>query len=182
MVCTFDTFLGADTTRHMITAAAAVAVAVPLLAGMGVGLSIKDETRGWWYTYLRKPWWTPPRWLFGPVWTVLYILMGIASYRALSKTTNVWAAAVPYALQLGLNLWWSILFFRNRDLRGASAEVLALLLAVLATVWSFARLDTTAALLMVPYAAWTTFAAALTLSVASLNPSPPGAGRRAPVS
>lgn len=117
----------------------------------------------------RKPSWNPPNWLFGPTWTVLYTLMGIASWR-------VWKAgggALPlglYTTQLLLNLAWSPIFFKLHKLAAASVEITVLLGVLAATMYEFNKVDQAAALMLVPYAGWTSFAAALTYTIWHLNP------------
>lgn len=103
------------------------------------------------------------------MWSLLYALMGVASWR-------VWKAGggpVPlglYATQLLLNLAWSPIFFKLHNLRAASAEITALLGVLAITIYEFNKVDQTAALMLVPYAGWTSFAAALTYTITSLNP------------
>lgn len=145
-------------------------VAVPVIAGAGVGMSIANEIKGW-YKTIRKPSWNPPNWLFGPTWTVLYALMGVASYR-------VWkAGAGPlpmglYATQLLMNLAWTPIFFKTHNLGAASLEIAGLLGVLAATIFEFNKVDQTAAAMMLPYAGWTSFAAVLTWRIYSLNKAP----------
>lgn len=116
------------------------------------------------YPTIKKPSWNPPNWIFGPVWSVLYTLMGYASWR-------VWKAgggALPlslYAGQLVLNFMWSPLFFKVHDLRAASADITALIGLLAATILEFSKVDKLAAQLLLPYLGWTTFAAALTWNI-----------------
>lgn len=139
----------------------ALSIAIPLGLGAASGWATRAETRGAWYESLRKPSWQPPRWVFGPVWTLLYVLMGLAAWR-------VWRVdgfGVPlglYAVQLALNLAWTFVFFKYKNLRLALAEILALLATIVATIVSFASVDATAAAMLLPYAAWVTFATLLT--------------------
>jgi translocator protein len=143
--------------------------------GIGAALATATSVRDW-YPTLRTPSWTPPPWLFGPAWTVLYILMAVAAWR-------VWMAAggfagAPLALtlffvQLGFNFVWSFLFFGARNPRIAFVEVIGLVLSVLVTLIAFARHDGPAAWMFVPYLCWVTFAAALNLAIWRLNPDEP---------
>ncbi|MBS0364059.1 MAG: tryptophan-rich sensory protein [Proteobacteria bacterium] len=144
----------------------AAALAVAGLGGWATASSVST-----WYVGLHKPAFTPPNWLFGPVWTALYLLMALAAWR-------VWRAAGPverraplglYAAQLALNLAWSVLFFGLRRPDLALGEIALLLAAILATIYAFARIDRWAAGLMVPYAAWVAFASALNFEVWRLN-------------
>ena len=147
-------------------------ISIPLAVGGLAGFATRDEAKGGWYASLTKPAWTPPGYVFGPVWTILYVLMGVASWR-------VWRAggrAVPlalYAVQLALNLAWSLMFFKAHDLRWAMLDILALLGVLVATTSAFYRVDRTAGNMLVPYVAWVGFATALTGSLYLANPPPP---------
>lgn len=151
-------------------------VALPVAAAAGIGISIAPEIKSW-YKTIKKPSWNPPNWIFGPTWTVLYTMMGIASWR-------VWKAGggpLPlglYSLQLVLNLAWSPIFFKLHKLGAASLEISVLLGVLAATMVEFAKVDQTAALMMVPYAGWTSFAAALTFTIWKLNPQEGKASKR----
>jgi tryptophan-rich sensory protein len=126
---------------------------------------------------LVKPAWAPPAWLFGPAWSTLYVLMGIAAFL-------VWRAqpATPanravrqrglalFVAQLALNALWTWLFFAWRQGALAFGEIVILWLAVLATLWHFARVRPLAAWCLAPYLGWITFAAALTWAVWQRNP------------
>lgn len=122
------------------------------------------------YAQLDKPSWAPPAWVFGPVWSVLYALMGVAAWL-------VWRSPVPargalglFAAQLAANALWSWLFFAWRLGALAAVEVLVLLALILATVAAFWRRSRPAALLMLPYLLWVAFASLLTWSVWQRNP------------
>lgn len=147
----------------------ALSIGIPVGLGALSGYATRGETQGEWYTSLKKPSWQPPKWLFGPVWTTLYILMGVAFWR-------VWRAGAPtvpmvlFAVQLALNIAWSFLFFKKHDLTLALADILALLAAIIATAVTFYDTDRTAGLLLLPYLAWVTFATGLTARLYSLNP------------
>ena len=124
------------------------------------------------YSLLTKPTWAPPPQVFGPVWTVLYILMAVAAWLVWSRG-GTRARAVPLALyivQLGLNGLWTWLFFRWRLGEWASAEITVLWLALLLTVIGFWRVRAAAGVLLLPYWAWVTFAAALTIAIWQMNP------------
>lgn len=146
-----------------------IAIAVPLGLGTLAGLMTKDEARGPWYDSLKKPSWSPPSWLFSPVWITLYVLMGIASWR-------VWVrgrpqdALVLYGIQLALNLVWSFVFFKAHSLRWSLINIVSLLAVIAATIASFRRVDPTAAYLMAPYFAWVAFATALNANIFLQNP------------
>ena len=124
-----------------------------------------------WYLLLHKPTWTPPTGAFGPVWTLLYLLMAVAAW-LVWRVKGFLAAQVAlglYALQLALNLLWSLLFFTEHRLLAASVEVVVLGLLILTTVFAFWRISRTAAVLMLPYLAWVAYAAALTIAVWRMN-------------
>lgn len=129
---------------------------------------------GQWYRKLAKPSWCPPNWLFGPVWLVLYASIAVSGWLVWRQAGIAGAALALtiYAMQLVLNGLWSTLFFGLRRPDLAFIEILCLWLAVLATVVLFHPLDETAAYLLLPYAAWVSFAVLLNLSVWRLNPAP----------
>jgi len=126
---------------------------------------------GNWYRRLAKPAWCPPNWLFGPVWLVLYVTLAVAGWRVWRNSgfDDGAAALTVYAAQLVLNGLWSTLFFGARRPDLAFVEILFLLLSILATIALFRPLDQTAAYLLVPYACWVAFAAALNFRVWRLN-------------
>jgi tryptophan-rich sensory protein len=121
-----------------------------------------------WYPGLRKPPWTPPNWVFGPVWTVLYGMMAVAGWLAWrderSRTTTL-----VFLLQLLLNGAWSWLFFGLRRPDLALVGVVLLWLAIVATITAFWKISRLAVILFVPYLAWVTFAAFLNRAVVRLN-------------
>jgi len=125
-----------------------------------------------WYAQLEKPAFNPPNWLFAPVWTLLYITMGISA--ALIWNIGLDSKAVKIALtvfvfQLILNFLWTPLFFGLHLIAAALAEIIVLLAALAVTIYHFSRLSKTAALLLVPYLLWTSFAALLNAGLWSLN-------------
>ena len=124
-----------------------------------------------WYRTLDKPGWNPPDSVFGPVWTALYSLMGAALVlvRRQPRTATADQAQAVFGLQLALNLAWSFVFFGARSPRGGVAVIAALWIAILATVAAFWRVRRSAALLLLPYLAWVTFAALLNADIAHRN-------------
>jgi len=121
---------------------------------------------------LVKPSFNPPSWVFGPVWTLLYILMGIAAFLVWQKGWDsrfVRAALVLFAVQLILNGMWSILFFGMQSPGLALVEIAILWLSILATLLLFWRVVPFGGMLLLPYAAWVTFAAVLNGSIWILN-------------
>jgi tryptophan-rich sensory protein len=152
----------------------------PLVTGTIVGVVTNARGQGW-YRRLSKPSWTPPAALFGPVWTVLYLLMGVAATLVARSGRERLPAGVDeprrradtalgaFGVQLVLNLLWSVVFFGLRLIRPAAAEIVAVWVAVVATIVAFARVRTAAAVLLLPYLAWTTFATLLNLDIARRN-------------
>jgi tryptophan-rich sensory protein len=158
-----------DTVREALQLVAAVGLCE---AAGGAAGALTAESVSTWYPTLRKPSYTPPGWVFGPVWTLLYLLMGVALFlvwRGRATDGRVRGALGVFALQLALNVIWSLLFFRLRSPGSALVEILALWAAILLTVLAFGRVSRTAALLLVPYLLWVSFAAVLNLSIWRLN-------------
>lgn len=127
---------------------------------------------GAWYAALNKPAWNPPTWLFGPVWSTLYVLMAVAAWRVW-RHGGFAAQRRPLGLflvQLVLNAAWSPLFFGLKQPGVAFAEILGLWLAIAATIAVFRGVDRIAAALLVPYIAWVSFAAFLNGTLWQLNP------------
>lgn len=142
----------------------------PPLAGFLSSIFISDPSRI--YRNLKQPSFAPPNWIFGPVWTVLYILMGWASYRVWVSGRNkgdIHIAQFFYLIQLLLNLSWSFLFFRFGLRQIAFGELLILWFTILSTMLKFKKVDLAAFLLMIPYILWVSFAAILNYSVWKLN-------------
>ncbi len=125
-----------------------------------------------WYAELHKPFFNPPAWIFGPVWTVLYALMGISLYLVLRKGLNnpkIKVAVSVFAVQLVLNALWSIIFFGLHAVDVSLLEIICLWIAILVTTLLFARIAKPAAWLLVPYLAWVTFAGCLNYAILTLN-------------
>lgn len=125
-----------------------------------------------WYETLKKPVFTPPAWVFGPVWTVLYLLMGVALFLVLRSGTGTAkgkTAVACFILQFVFNLLWTPLFFGLKQPWIAFGNIVILWLAVLATIGSFHRVSKIAGLLLVPYFIWISFAAILNVSICILN-------------
>jgi translocator protein len=119
-----------------------------------------------WYRRLRKPPWSPPSWVFGPVWTLLYALMGVAAWLVASGSRAGRAPALAaFGAQLALNAAWTPIFFGLRRPGLALAEIVATLAAVAMTTALFLRQRTLAGLLLLPYLAWTAFATLLNAEI-----------------
>ena len=140
----------------------------PLVLGLGVGAVTPMHPE--WYATLAKPTWNPPAWVFGPVWTALYLLMGIAARRVVARVGLQTWPMLLFALQLGLNLAWSPVFFGQKNPRRALTLLGLLLVAAVATALSFARVDQTAGWLLAPYLAWLALAFALNRAIVTRNP------------
>jgi len=146
----------------------ALPLAVGALSGLATARSVTD-----WYPALAKPPFNPPSWVFGPVWTALYLMMGAALYlvwREGAQRPEVRTAILLFAVQLALNGLWSVLFFGVRSPALAFAEILLLWSAIGVTVWLFWRLVPAAGVLLLPYWLWVSFAALLNGSIWRLNP------------
>jgi translocator protein len=122
-----------------------------------------------WYTDLTKPRWTPPNWLFGPVWTILYVLMAIAAWLVWRQVGLTAAPMRLFLLQLLLNVAWSALFFRLRSPGLAFAEIVMLWFAILTTSIEFWGAVPAAGWLLLPYLTWVSYATALNFSIWRLN-------------
>ncbi len=148
---------------------AALVVALPLAVG-GIGAIWTAEAIPAWYRSLAKPSWTPPDFVFAPVWTTLYLAMGVAMLDVIrSRREGVGLAGVLFGLQLALNLGWSWLFFGRRNPDAALIEIALLHASIVATILAFGRVRPRAALLLLPYLAWVSFAAVLNAEVVRLN-------------
>jgi benzodiazapine receptor len=128
---------------------------------------------GLWYDQLQKPPWTPPDWLFGPVWTVLYALMAIAAWLVWKERRAVQrpVALGLFGVQLALNVVWSWLFFGLQRPDLALLDIGLLWLAILGTILAFRTVRPVAAWLLVPYLVWVSFAALLNFEIWRLNPA-----------
>lgn len=125
-----------------------------------------------WYAGLHKPAFTPPGWLFGPVWTMLYLLIGIAAYVVWKQGLVNWQvrhALFLFVVQLVLNFFWSILFFGLHSIIAGLIGIVLLWFAILFTLYSFFRLSPAAGVLLVPYFFWVSFAMVLNYALWLLN-------------
>jgi len=157
-----------------------ISIAVPLMAGV-IGSIFTSESVSTWYQTIEKPSFSPPNWLFGPVWTTLYVLMGISLFliwRATSTATfpkdrcsRRIAAFIAFGTQLILNVLWSFIFFGLRSPQLAFAEIVMLLISIVITIVTFSKISKPSAILLLPYAGWVTFASLLNLQIWLLNSS-----------
>lgn len=146
-----------------------ICVVLCLALGLLSGFSTVESINNW-YRFINKPSWNPPNWIFGPVWTLLYILMGIAVALVWhAQTQNKKTAITFFIIQFILNLAWSFIFFKQHAIGWAFAEILIMLLCISATIFSFYKISKPAAWLMLPYLCWVSFATILNGSIWYLN-------------
>jgi len=125
-----------------------------------------------WFQTLEKPSWNPPAYLFGPVWTLLYALMGISFWLVWTAKALEWNKRNAYLLfgcQLFLNFWWSILFFKCHSPLLAFIDIVLMIITILLCIFVFAKFSKIAAWLLVPYISWVTFASILNYTIWILN-------------
>ncbi|MDP3733454.1 MAG: TspO/MBR family protein [Candidatus Daviesbacteria bacterium] len=118
-----------------------------------------------WYVTLAKPSFSPPNWVFGPVWTILYILMGISLYLVWLKKK----VPIVFWIQLILNIAWSIIFFGMKNPTLALVDIVVLWVAIILTIKSFSKINNLAGQLLYPYLTWVSFASILNLKIVILN-------------
>jgi benzodiazapine receptor len=143
-----------------------------LCLGIGaLGAAVTATSVTTWYNELNKPPFNPPNGVFGPVWTALYIMMAVAAWRVWRATDRDTARGplAMFALQLALNLGWSVAFFGLERTGSAVAVIVALELTVITTAFAFRAIDRLAGLLMVPYILWVAFATVLNIAIWRLN-------------
>lgn len=140
------------------------AVAVTAITGMRF-------MPGAWYETLSKPVWTPPNWLFGPAWLVLYIMIAIAGWLVWLKA-GFGLALLVWVLQLAFNMAWSWIMFGRREIGLAFADLVLMWISIAAFIVLAMPIDTVAGWLFVPYLAWVSYAGALNLAIWRLNPTP----------
>jgi len=160
--------------RNRLVDLIALAFFVALCLGIGaLGAAVVATSVDTWYADLAKPPFTPPDHVFGPIWTVFYVLMAIAAWR-------VWRAAdrdtrrgplTLFALQLALTLGWTVVFFGLEKIGAAVATIVVLDVGVVVTTLAFRPIDRWAGLLMLPYLAWVAFATVLNIAIWRLNPT-----------
>ncbi|MFH1439952.1 MAG: TspO/MBR family protein [Candidatus Woesearchaeota archaeon] len=144
-----------------------ISLLLPFLASAIGGLFTASSVSTW-YVELSKPSFNPPSWIFGPVWTILYLLMGISLYLVWIKKYDK-PAFIVFGVQLVLNALWSILFFGIKSPFFAFIEIILLWLAILITILYFYKINKISAYLLIPYMLWVTFAAVLNFAIFILN-------------
>jgi tryptophan-rich sensory protein len=148
-----------------------ISIFIPLIVGAVAGLATSSNIKGWYQT-LKKPSFAPPDYLFGPVWTALYIFMGIAFFLIWkNETKEHWKqkALIIFVIQLFLNLVWTFLFFYFKWKGIALFEIILLWATIFLTILVFAKISKTAAWLLVPYICWVSFASILNFAFWHLN-------------
>lgn len=148
-----------------------ISIAIPLVVGVISGYFTVTGVESWYQT-IQKPSWNPPNWVFGPVWTTLYAMMGIALWLVWKEDTSrelKLIAGILFAAQLTLNFFWSFIFFKLEQPGFAFLEILFMWAAILATIFAFAQVNKTAAWLLAPYISWVSFAAILNFTIWRMN-------------
>ena len=153
--------------RHLLNRYVSLILFLALALGGGLLLGFLT-TPGEWYAGLAKPSFNPPAWLFGPVWTTLYVMIAVAGWRTFERDRSS-APMKLWWVQLALNFLWTPVFFAAHQLGLALVVILLMLAAILGFIASARRVDRVAAWLFVPYAAWVAFASVLNGSIWALN-------------
>ena len=148
----------------------ALCILLPLMVGGISGFATATSINTW-YVTLNKPFFNPPNYLFGPVWTTLYILMGVSLYLILQTPKNELRkkAITVFVIQLFLNFWWSFIFFKFHYLGIALIEIITMWIYILIMIIYFHKIHKTAAYLQIPYLMWVSFATLLNASLWWLN-------------
>ncbi len=148
-----------------------IALALPLLVGGVSGFFSVTGVESW-YPTIQKPSWNPPNWVFGPVWTTLYVMMGIAFFLVWKDDTSKELKKIAitlFAVQLTLNFFWSFIFFKLQQPGWALVEIIAMWIFISLTIFAFAQVNKAAAWLLVPYISWVSFATILNYTIWQLN-------------
>lgn len=158
--------------RSTKTQLVALLIFLGLVAAVsGLGSLLTMSGMNGWYESLEQPDWNPPDWVFGPVWSVLYLGIGVSAWLVWRR--RGWGGARLalglWGVQLALNLLWTAIFFGLQEPGLASLEIVILWVAIVSTTVSFWPISKIAAIILIPYLAWVTFAAALTISIWRLN-------------
>lgn len=147
-----------------------IAILLPMLVG-GVSGFLTANSITDWYTTLKQPSFNPPNWVFGPVWTTLYLIMGISLYRIwclpISEERN--KAIKIFALQMTLNFFWSLIFFKWHLIGLALVEILVMWLMIAVMIHQFKKLDAASGYMNIPYLLWVSFASVLNVAYFILN-------------
>ncbi|MEO7263637.1 MAG: TspO/MBR family protein [Ferruginibacter sp.] len=145
-------------------------ISIPILVGTLSGIATASGVKGWFQT-INKPGFNPPNYVFGPVWTILYILMGISFYMVMQSPntkTKKYAVAI-FLVQLLLNFCWSLLFFKFKFIGTAFIDIILIWLSIIFMIYIFYKINKRAAWLQVPYLLWVSFASILNAAIWWLN-------------
>jgi len=147
-----------------------IAIVLPMVFGGLSGFLTANSINGW-YSTLQQPSFNPPNWVFGPVWTTLYLIMGISLYRiwSLPATEERNHAIKIFALQMTLNFFWSLIFFKWHLIGLALAEIIVMWFMIATMIHYFRKLDAVAGYMNIPYLLWVSFASALNGAYFILN-------------
>lgn len=142
---------------------------LPLIVG-GLSGYFTASNIATWYVTLNKPFFNPPNYLFGPVWTVLYLMMGISLGMIINaKHSNKNKSLIIFSIQLVLNFFWSVIFFSLQSPGWAAVEIITLWLSIIYMILNFYKINKWSGLLQIPYLLWVTFASVLNISIYVLN-------------
>ncbi|MBK7289999.1 MAG: tryptophan-rich sensory protein [Chitinophagaceae bacterium] len=148
-----------------------IAIAIPVAVGAISGFFTATGVESWYQT-INKPSWNPPGWIFAPVWTTLYIMMGVALFlvwKSDSSDILKKTAITLFTIQLVLNFFWSFIFFDQHQIGWALVEIIAMWIFILLTIFAFGNVSKLAAWLLVPYISWVSFATILNYTIWKLN-------------
>ena len=148
-----------------------IAIIIPVSVGAISGFFTATGVESWYQT-INKPSWNPPGWIFGPVWTTLYVMMGIALFlvwKSDSSDVMKKTAIALFAIQLILNFFWSFIFFDQQQIGWALVEIIVMWFFILLTIFAFGNVSKLAAWLLVPYISWVSFATILNYTIWKLN-------------
>ena len=159
--------------NHSIPSVWKLIIAILVCEGVGLlsGFLTRNEMTTWFAT-LNKPSWNPPSWVFGPVWTTLYLLMAISVWlvwKSHYSDRRKESAMTIFAVQLFFNFCWSIIFFSYHSPAWAFVDILLLIITIVMTMISFSSMSKVATLLLVPYLLWVCFASFLNYTIWSMN-------------
>ena len=161
-----------EKSKSIVVIKLVISIVICQLAGL-IGSFFTVPSIPTWYPTLKKPPFTPPNWLFAPVWTTLFLLMGISAFLVWHKGINdrqVRISLSIFGAQLILNILWSVMFFGLKSPLAGFIDISILWLAILFTILNFFKISKTAGILLIPYILWVSLAAALNISIVILNP------------
>ena len=148
-----------------------ISIMLPLVVGGLSGFFTTSSISGW-YTTINKPSFNPPNWIFGPVWTLLYMMMGIALFiiwKSEADAVLKKQALIFFFIQLAINFCWSLLFFYCESPGWALIDIVLMWVFILLTIFSFGKISSLSAWLLVPYISWVSFAAVLNFAIWRMN-------------